>query len=150
MVNYFSCQEASSILGIKPGRLRYWNRIGLVKPGIRQTRKTYYDFHDLICLRTAQGLTAKGLPATKIKKSIDSLKKNFPGTDDHLANKRIYIFGNKAAISHKSHLIDALSGQLLFQFDIDELAEQVESRVKEFSSGKTAEDWFEEGTSLRS
>ncbi|MDA2926254.1 tetratricopeptide repeat protein [Acidobacteria bacterium AH-259-G07] len=145
MLNYFSPQDASSILGIKPGRLRYWNRIGLVRPSIRQKGKTHYDFRDLICLKTAQGLTAKGLAATRIKKSIESLKKKFPGVDHYLANKRIYVFGNRAVISHKNHFIDTQSGQLLFNFNVDDLAQEIESRAKDFHCKKTAEDWFREG-----
>jgi tetratricopeptide (TPR) repeat protein len=147
MVNYFSPREASNILDIKQGRLRYWNRIGLVKPGIREKGRTYYDFQDLICLKTAQGLVTNGLPATKIKRSIDSLKERFPGFDDYWANKRIYAFGNRAIIGHKNRLIDSQSGQLLFRFDVDELAQQVENRIREFESRKTAEDWFGEGLS---
>lgn len=145
MLNCFSTNDVSSILGIKAGRLRYWDRIGLVKPTSHIKGRHYYDFHDLICLKTAQGLISQGLQATKMKQSVDALRRKFPELEDHWAGKRIYVFGSRAIISHKDRLFDTQSGQLVFKFDIDDFAEDIANRVKDFHSHKTAEDWFREG-----
>ena len=145
MLQYFSLQEVSSLLNIKSSRLRYWDRIGLVKPSLREKGKSFYAFQDLICLKTAEGLVEKGLPAKKIKSSILSLQKRIPEFDERLSNKRIYIFGNRVIISHKNRLVDSYSGQLVFRFDVDHFAEEVQNKVRSFQSAKTAEDWFEEG-----
>ncbi|MDA2934968.1 tetratricopeptide repeat protein [Acidobacteria bacterium AH-259-D05] len=145
MLNCFSTNDVSSILGVKAGRLRYWKRIGLVKPSTHKKGRHYYDFHDLICLKTAQGLIDQGLQATKMKRSVESLRKIFPEFEDHWAGKRIYLFRSRAIISHKAHLVDTQSGQLVFKFNLDDFAEEVESRVKHFHPNKTAEDWFREG-----
>lgn len=145
MLNYFSTRDASNILGIKTGRLRYWKRIGLVTPSNLRKGRPCYGFQDLICLKTAQGLVAQGLQATQMRNGVESLKRKFPGFDNYLANKRVYVFGSHAIIRHKDGFIEPQSGQLLFEFDLDDFAEEVEHRIKPFESEKTAEGWFQEG-----
>ena len=145
MLNCFSTRDASNILGIKTGRLRYWKRIGLVTPSNLKKGRRCYGFQDLICLKTAQGLVAQGLQATQMRNGVESLKKKFPGFDNYLANKRVYVFGSHAIIRHKDRFIEPQSGQLLFEFDLDDFAEEVEHRIKHFESEKTAEGWFQEG-----
>jgi tetratricopeptide (TPR) repeat protein len=145
MLNCFNIRDASNILGIKTGRLRYWKRIGLVTPSHLNNGRRCYDFQDLICLKTAQGLVAQGLQATQMRNGVESLKRKFPGLDNYLANKRVYVFGSHAIIRHKDRLIEPQSGQLLFEFDLNDFAEEVEHRIKRFESEKTAEGWFQEG-----
>jgi tetratricopeptide (TPR) repeat protein len=145
MLNHFSTKDVSNILGIKAGRLRYWNRIGLVKPSIHQKGRHSYNFHDLICLKAAQGLISQGLQATKMKRSVESLRKKFPELEDHWAGKRLYVFGSRAVISHQDNLMETQSGQLLFKFNLDKLAKDLHNQVKDFRLNKTAEDWFSEG-----
>ncbi len=145
MLSCFSTRDASNILGIKTGRLRYWKRIGLVTPSNFRKGRRCYGFQDLICLKTAQGLVAQGLQATQMRNGVESLKKKFPGFDNYLANKRVYVFGSHAIIRHKDRFIEPQSGQLLFEFDLDDFAKEVEHRIKRFESEKTAEGWFQEG-----
>ena len=145
MLDYFSTRDASNILGIKTGRLRYWKRIGLVTPSNLKKGRHYYDFQDLICLKTAQGLVAQGLQATKMRNGVESLQRKFPGADSYLANKRVYVFGSHAIIRHKDHFIEPQSGQLLFEFDVNDFAQEVKDRVKHFESERTAEGWFQQG-----
>ncbi len=145
MLSSFSREDVSNILGIRAGRLRYWNRIGLVKPSTHQKGKRYYNFHDLICLKTAKGLVSQGLQATKVKRSVESLRKKFPELEDRWAGQRLYVFGSRALISHRDNLMDTQSGQLLFKFNLDDLTRDLHDQVKDFSFHKTAEDWFAEG-----
>ena len=145
MLQNFSRREVSKILSIKTGRLQYWDRIGLVKPSFRKKGNSYYTFQDLICLKTAGALVGKGLPARKIKLSIDSLRKRIPESDDHLNSKRIHVFGNRIIISHRNQLIDTQSGQLFFRFDVDDFAADIRRKVSSFEPHRDAEDWFQEG-----
>ena len=138
MLNYFSTRDASNILGIKTGRLRYWKRIGLVTPSNLRKGRRCYGFQDLICLKTAQGLVAQGLQATQMRNGVESLKRKFPGFDNYLANKRVYVFGSHAIIRHKDGFIQPQSGQLLFEFDLDDVAEEVEHRIKPLESKKNS------------
>jgi tetratricopeptide (TPR) repeat protein len=144
MLSYFSREDVSNILGIRAGRLRYWNRIGLVKPSTHQKGQHYYNFHDLICLKTAQGLVSQGLQATQMKRSVESLRRKFPELEDRWAGQRLYVFGSRALISHRDKLMDTQSGQLLFKFNLDDLTRDLNDQLKDFRSSKTAEDWFAE------
>ncbi len=143
MLRYFSEKEVSHILGIKPSRLKYWKQIGLVAP--RRRGAFCYDFQDLIYLKTTQGLIARGLPATSVKQSLESLKKKIPDIERNLNSQRVYAFGNRVLIRHRNRLMDTRSGQLVFEFDIEDRAETASEKVVNFSSSKTAEEWFEEG-----
>ena len=144
MLRYFSEREVSHILGIKPGRLKYWKRIGLVAPS-RRKGTPCYDFQDLIYLKTTQGLISCGLPATSLKQSIDSLKRKIPDMGRNLNSQRVYAFGNRVLVRHRNQLMDTRSGQMVFEFDVEDRAESASERIVNFSSSKTAEEWFEEG-----
>ena len=144
MLRYFSEKEVSHILGIKPSRLKYWKQIGLVAPSLRQGAP-YYDFQDLIYLKTTQGLISRGLPATSLKQSLDSLKRKIPDVDRNLNSQRVYAFGNRVLVRHRNQLMDSRSGQMVFEFDVGNLAVSASERVVNFSSSKTAEEWFGEG-----
>ncbi len=148
MVKHFSRAEAAKLLGIGLGRLRYWDRIGLVRPSLRESGRAYYDFQDLICLKTALGLVNQGVAARKIRTSVASLREKIPGFDGQLSSKRIYIFGNRVIISHKNRLIDSRSGQLHLKFDVDEFASEVYATPECAQVAKSAEEWFLEGQRL--
>ena len=61
----FSPDEVQRILGLTEKQLDYWERLRLVSPrkekGIR-----YYDFRDLIGLRTVKQLVENGVPANRL------------------------------------------------------------------------------------
>ena len=128
MLRYFSEKEVSHILGIKPGRLKYWKQIGLVAPSLREGIPCY-DFQDLIHLKTTRGLIACGLPATSLKQSLDSLKRRIPDVGRNLNSQRVYAFGNRILVRHRNQLMDTQSGQMVFEFDVADLAESASERA---------------------
>jgi DNA-binding transcriptional MerR regulator len=54
----FSPQEVQRILGLTEKQLDYWDRLRLVSPRKEQGHR-YYDFRDLIGLRTVKQLVEK-------------------------------------------------------------------------------------------
>ena len=144
MLRYFSEKEVSHILGIKPSRLKYWKQIGLVTPS-RRRGAVSYDFQDLIYLKTTQGLIARGLPATSVKQSLESLKRKIPDIGGNFNSRRIQAFGNRVLVRHRNRLMDSRSGQLVFEFDVEDVPATASEKVVNFSSSKTAEEWFEHG-----
>jgi tetratricopeptide (TPR) repeat protein len=143
MLKYFSIQEVARILKVEVGRLKYWNRIGLVKPSVRENGKHFYDFQDLICLKTTHGLSSKGLPTRDIKASVQLLRGRLPDIEDQLDSKRIYAFANRVIISHKNRLIDTQSKQM-YRFDVEDLIKEIERGSRTREQARTAEDWFQE------
>ena len=145
MLAHFTRQDVSKILKIKTGRLRYWERIGLVRPTLRSKGRPLDGFLDLVCLKTAKGLVNRGLSARKIQQSIRSLRAKLPEIDEHLYNKRFYVFGNRLLIGHRDCLIDGHSGQLFFRFDAETRPQEPAKSLPDVTGGRTALDWFEEG-----
>lgn len=149
MVKHFSRAEAAKILDTSVGRLRYWDSIGLARPSLREGGRAYYDFQDLICLKTAQGMIDKGVSTAKAQACVATLRKRLPLFDGQLNCKRIYVFGTRIIISHKNRLIDSHSGQLQLKFDIDDFEAEVRNRIGEKETPKTAEEWFQDGMRLQ-
>jgi tetratricopeptide (TPR) repeat protein len=143
MLHYFSIQEVARIFNVEVGRLKYWNRVGLVKPSVRENGKHFYDFQDLICLKTTHGLSSKGLSPADIRPTIELLRERLPDIEEQLDNKRIYAFANRVIISHKNRLIDTQSGKM-FRFDVEDLMAEIEKGVRIREKTKTADDWFQE------
>ncbi len=148
LAHHVARSEAARILGLEPNRLRYWDRIGLVKPSLREGRRTFYDFQDLISLEIAQRLVQKGQPATRIKSHIRSLQERLPKFDGQLATKRIYVFDDRVIVSNRRRLIDTHSGRLCLKFDVADFQKQVDSRLAKIES-RTASEWFRRGLELQ-
>src|SRR5260370_31913011 len=69
----FSPDEVQRIVGLTEKQLDYWERLRLVSPqkekGIR-----YYDFRDLIGLRTVKQLVENGVPANRLRRGLAPLR----------------------------------------------------------------------------
>jgi len=59
----FSPENVQRILGLTARQLDYWDRLRLVSPQKEQETR-FYDFRDLIGLRTVKQLVEEGVPAT--------------------------------------------------------------------------------------
>src|SRR5258708_35013438 len=69
----FSPDEVQRIVGLTEKQLDYWERLRLISPrkekGIR-----YYDFRDLIGLRTIKQLVENGVPANRLRRAPAALR----------------------------------------------------------------------------
>ncbi|MCD8048612.1 MAG: MerR family transcriptional regulator [Clostridia bacterium] len=70
MKNYFSISEAAKAVGMTSETLRHYDRIGLVKPSLKDewTNYRYYTREDIVRLNTVGALRRMDLPLKKIKK----------------------------------------------------------------------------------
>ena len=68
----FSRAEVQRILGLSPKQLDYWDRLELVSARNDQGNR-FYDFRDLIALRTVKQLIEQGIPATRLRRSLAAL-----------------------------------------------------------------------------
>ena len=145
MLKQFSRGQASNILEIRIGRLRYWDRIGLVKPSLRQGGQVFYDFQDLICLRTAKKIIQTGVAATHLNRSVASLVRRFPGKESHLNSLRVFALGDRVIAAKGDRLVDSLSGQYLLALDWKRVRGEVRERIDSFAGTREADEWYEEG-----
>jgi len=75
----YTRKEVGRILGVEPNRLRYWERLRLVRPRARWGER-FYSFGDLVALRTLQRLTENRVPARRVRRAISLIEQQFAGS----------------------------------------------------------------------
>ena len=145
----YGAREASKILGIPETRLRYWARIGLVRPSVRTARRRLYNFQDLVCLRTARTLVDNGYAPHRIKACLRNLQSFFPGGQHRLHALKVFGDGRKLIVDVDGTLVDSTTGQQVFQFNIDGAMRDLRQKIRDIAGrAEDAQFWFEKGASL--
>ena len=75
----YTRREVGRILGLDARRLRYWERLQLVRPRARWGER-FYSFGDLVALRNIQRLTQNRIPALRVRRTVRLLEEQFGGT----------------------------------------------------------------------
>ena len=76
MAQRYTRREVGRILGVNPSRLRYWERLQLVRPQARWGER-FYNFGDLVALRTLQRLTDNRIPARRVRRAVSLIEQQF-------------------------------------------------------------------------
>jgi len=77
----YTRKEVGRILGLEPGRLRYWERLQLVKPTSRFGER-FYTFGDLVALRSILRVTQNHVPARRVSRAISLVETQFSAGAD--------------------------------------------------------------------
>jgi tetratricopeptide (TPR) repeat protein len=84
-------REISRLLGISEGRIRYWDRQGLI-PHLEKTRGAlWFDFQALVAFRTVRELRRQGVSLGRIRKCVEKLRQLMPELKQPLAEVRLSI-----------------------------------------------------------
>jgi tetratricopeptide (TPR) repeat protein len=133
-------------LKISENRLRSWEGRGLCE------RRTEFGFADLIALKTLQKLRENRIPADRIKDSLLALREKLTGIKRPLWELKIFSDGRKVAVELPSGRMEALTGQMLFNFEAASLdcVEMLPKPTQFEKAGKLrdAELWFRRGLEL--
>ena len=132
----FSSEEVQRILGLTAKQLDQWGRLRLVTPRTEEDG-CYYDFRDLIGLRTVKQLLESGVPANRLQRAVDALREKLAKVQAPLAELRVLSDGKDVVVERDGARLEPLSGQFVMNFEIREIGERV--RV---IAHRTAEDWF--------
>lgn len=121
--------------------------MGLCKPQQR------FEFADLIALKTLQKLRENRIPADRIEQSLESLREKLSGIDHPLWELKIVSDGRKVAVELPGGKMEALTGQMLFNFEASTLRPVAEFEVPKQPQNDTyrvqdAELWFQKGLVL--
>lgn len=142
----FARAEVRRILKITENRLRSWEKLSLYE------HLEEYGFADLIALKTLQELRQKRISNQRIKASLASLIEKLSGIGRPLWELKIISDGRKVAVELPGGKMEALTGQMLFNFDTASLR-PVTALIKD--AGKPAverlresEMWFQRGLDL--
>jgi tetratricopeptide (TPR) repeat protein len=132
----FDSNEVQRILGLTRKQLDYWDRLGLVSPR-KDGRDRFYDFKDLIGLRTVKQLVEAGVPVNRLRRALAALRKNLCWAGSSLAELRILSNGKDVVVESAGSRLEPLSGQFVLNFETREIGERVH-----VLTGSRAEEWL--------
>ncbi len=132
----FSPENVQRILGLTARQLDYWDRLRLVSPQKEQENR-FYDFRDLIGLRTVKQLVEEGVPANRLRRALVALREKLVQVQAPLTELRILSDGKDVIVERHGARLEPLSGQFVLNFETRELDEKV--RV---IGERNADDWL--------
>lgn len=138
----FSAEDVQRILGLTAKQLDYWDRLRLVSPQNEQG-SPFYDFRDLISLRTVKQLIEQGVPAHRLKRALTALREKLNKAHAPLAELRVLSDGKDIIVERHGARLEPVSGQFVLNFETREIDERV--RVMGHPSeavGRSADDWL--------
>src|ERR1700735_922461 len=107
--------DVCRMLGITARQWKAWEKLGFLSPG------ETFGFPDLVALKTLRRLRELRIPVQKIKDAVASLKIRLEDIDQPLAQLRITTEGRRIAVHVSGSRMEAMSGQLLFDFGEKEI-----------------------------
>ena len=111
----YTRSEIRRILGIDENRLRSWERSGLTET------QDSYSFSDLISLRTLQNLRENNTPPKRIREALKQLRLRLADVERPLHELKIVSDGRNIAVELPGEKMEAITGQMLFDFEADKL-----------------------------
>ena len=105
--------------------MRYWERTAFIERSGERGGRRYYTFQDLIGIRAAKELLDGGLPLRSVRRGIEALRASLPRVARPLSSVRIVADGQSIVVRDEHVSYDALSGQLMLDFDVRSLHDDV-------------------------
>ena len=133
----YSAEDVQRILGLTSKQLERWDRLRLVSAQ-KEEGERYYDFRDLIGLRTIKQLLEKGVSASRLQRAVSALKEKLSQVETPLSQLRILSDGKDVVVEHGEARLEPVSGQFVLNFETRELNE----RLRVMTDGRSAGDWL--------
>jgi tetratricopeptide (TPR) repeat protein len=124
---------------VEPSRLRYWERLRLVRPRARWGER-FYSFGDLVALQALQRLTASHIPAKRVRSAVASIEEQFGASPLSLQELTLVERGGRLAVvpPGASAPFDPLAKQWLLAFELCAPGGELRSMAE-----RTPEDLFQ-------
>jgi tetratricopeptide (TPR) repeat protein len=132
----FSPENVQRILGLTARQLDYWDRLRLVSPR-KEEGNRFYDFRDLIGLRTVKQLIEEGVPANRLRRALTALRAKLVQVQAPLTELRILSDGKDVIVERHGARLEPLSGQFVLNFETRELDEKVRVIAE-----RSADEWL--------
>ena len=145
----YSVRDVERLLGLSPATTRSLIRAGFVSPERGPRREFRFSFQDLIVLRTARALMQAKVPPKRIRRSLESLRRELPEAVP-LSGLAISAVGDHVVVREGEARWQAESGQYVLGLDVtleNGVLHVVEHRESAAVAGAT-EDWFARGLAL--
>lgn len=139
MEQAFTAEQACRLSNCTHHQLRYWDKVGLVKPSVQLTGgrpgvRRLYSFRDLVALKVVRSLLDNGMSLQRVRRAWDYLRRE-GDMESHLSEVKLVTDGKSIfkVSSDEGELMDALrGGQLAFFVAIGDIAREVEEDVTRF------------------
>lgn len=119
--------KVQKLTGISARKLRWWDRIGLVKPSASPEggRWRRYALQDIVCLLVVKTLREKGISIQKIRQSV----KRIQGMGIHhpLAELRVACLAHSVIFKKDGKFLE-LSGQMVISEALEEIRPHLNRR----------------------
>jgi tetratricopeptide (TPR) repeat protein len=132
----FSPENVQRILGLTAKQLDYWDRLRLVSPQ-KEEENRFYDFRDLIGLRTVKQLVEEGVPANRLRRALTALREKLVQVQAPLTELRILSDGKDVVVERHGARLEPLSGQFVLNFETRDLGEKVRVIAE-----RNADEWL--------
>jgi tetratricopeptide (TPR) repeat protein len=149
MDRVFSVRDIERLTGLRAGRIRYWQKIGLIKPSARRGKGRHgYSFEDLVCFKTARELLQEGVSLKRVRSGLKGLERVLPAVRRPLACLRIRSDGKGGITARHQGLCFEPQGQMVLDFSLEDRKRA--HQIKSFPLSSDVYYWFERGCTLDS
>ncbi|MCS7314207.1 MAG: tetratricopeptide repeat protein [Bryobacterales bacterium] len=144
----YSRAQARRLLGISESQLRSWERQQLIPA------RNQFHFADLLALGTLRKLAHMKLSAKRIRQILGAVRRKVGELEEPLRQLRIVREGRKIAVIVGGRKMEPLTGQLLLDFDEQEIQRLVNfpgarpAPRSPAARAREAEQWFAHGLEL--
>jgi tetratricopeptide (TPR) repeat protein len=153
----YSVREVERLLRLSPDTTRNLVKAGFVRPARGARREYRFSFQDLIVLRTARALLDANIPARRIRRSLQSLRRELPESLP-LSGLSISAVGDHVVVRDGETQRQVDSGQYLLGLDISlqngvlHVVEhqQPAAAADTAAAPQPADDWFAQALALES
>jgi tetratricopeptide (TPR) repeat protein len=144
----YSREQVRRLLNIPERVLRSWERQQLVP------ERKEYKFSDLLLLKTIVRLREERIPTQRIRRSLLAIRERLKDAPDLFSEVRVSSHGHRVMVQMGKEHMEPISGQLLFDFDANEISKLLHLPKAGRRAEKTAEllkrrmeadIWFERG-----
>jgi tetratricopeptide (TPR) repeat protein len=139
-------EDVRRMVDVTERQLRAWEKLGFI-PSLGS-----FGFSDLLALKTLKRLRELRIAPRQIQLAIKALKNRLAHIDHPLAQLRITANGRKIAVHIGGSRMEAISGQLLLDFDSNELEKlrslPVRTEPVAPVNEQLSEHWFQRGLAL--
>jgi tetratricopeptide (TPR) repeat protein len=140
----YSRADVRRKFGLSERQLRSWERQRLIPAA------SSYSFSDLIAFQTLIKLRETKISSREILRALESLREKLGWVKQPLSELRVVSDGGRIAVQLSGQKMEAISGQILFDFDASELGgiKSFPERKPKFNRSHESEAWFQKGLEL--
>jgi tetratricopeptide (TPR) repeat protein len=113
---HYTASQLAKLLNISRDQLRSWLRHGLIRASQSIDSIDYFDYSQVIGIKTLSDLLRAGVKVEAIRRSLQQLRQWLPGADDPLAKLILLQQVGELGVRHEDGLVEP-TGQRVFEFD---------------------------------